>query len=274
MLTIRQLQNARVYGAPKKRSGERPKVGRVADVVFAPDGLRVVGFVIERSDIALMISRRDLMLALDRATITDRGIEVDGDAAWGNAAGKRLNVDWDKSVVWRGMPVHTESKIQLGLVRDAVFDSATGELNALGLTTGATADLAVGVRDLPARMVRGFDGEGVIVSDEAAAIDVDGGAAASAGRATAVAMDTAGRATAVAAAHVGKAAAAAAPTVDKAARAAGEVAGKAASYTKSAARVAAKSDAGKKTMGWLNALKNEVVDAMGDPDSDDEDPKR
>lgn len=269
MLTLRQLERATVYGAPDKRSRERPKVGRIADVVFAPDGMRVVGFVVERSDIAFMVRRKDLMLALDRAKMTDDGVQVDGSAAWGSAAGKRLGIDWDKSVVWRGMPVHTEAGVQLGLVRDAVFDPASGELNALGLTTGATADLAVGVRDLPARMVKGFDGEGVIVTDEALSVEVDGGASASAGRATAVAVDAAGRVAAVASARAGKAAAAAAPTVDAAARAAGEVAGKAAVYTKSAAQVVAKSDAGKKTMGWFRALKDEVVDAMGDPDEED-----
>ncbi len=85
------------------------------------------------------------------------------------------------------MPVLTESGTELGTVRDAVFAEDTGELNALGLSEGATRDVAIGVRDLPARMVRGFDGEAMVVSDEAARVEVDGGAAASAGKATAVA---------------------------------------------------------------------------------------
>jgi len=118
--------------------------------------------------------------------------------------------------------------------------------------------MAVGVRDLPARMVIGFDGEGVIVADEAAHIEVDGGAAAAAGKATAVAADAAGRAAAVAGDAVGRAAVVA-----------GEATATATVYARAAAKKAAQSDAGKKTMGWLKALKDEVVDAMGAPDDED-----
>lgn len=258
MLSLLQLDRTVVYGEPKRRSGERSKVGRVSGVLFHPDEPRVIGYLVERSDLALMIERKDRMLALDRANYSDGRLEVDGATAWDRGAAKRLGVDWDKSVVWLGMPVHTRSGQQLGLVRDGVYDPATGELNALGLTGGLTADVAVGVRDLPARMVVGFDGEGVIVADEAALIEVDGGAAAAAGKATAVAADAAGRA-----------AVAASDAAGRAAVAAGEAAAKATVYARGAARAAAKTDAGKKTMGWLKALKDEVVDAMGAPDDED-----
>jgi hypothetical protein len=154
--------------------------------------------------------------------------------------------------------VHTRSGERLGLVRDGVFDPATGELNALGLTTGITADVAVGVRDLPARLVIGFDGEGVIVADEAALIEVDGGAAAAAGKGAAIAADAASRA-----------ADAAGDAAGRAAVVAGEAAAKAAVYARGAAKAAAKTDAGKKTLGWLKAIKAEVVDAMGPPDDED-----
>lgn len=258
MLSLLQLDRTNVYGEPKKRSGERSKVGRVTGVLFHPDEPRVVGYLVERSDLALMIERKDRMLAFDRATFSEGRLEVDGTTAWDRGAAKRLGVDWDKSVVWLGMPVHTRSGRQLGLVRDGVFDPATGALNAIGLTGGLTQDVAVGVRDLPARMVIGFDGEGVIVADEAAGIDVDGGAAAAAGKATAVAADAAGRAAAVAGDAAGRAAVAA-----------GTAAAKATVYARGAAKAAAKTDAGKKTMGWLKALKAEVVDAMGPPDDED-----
>lgn len=258
MLSLLQLDRTPVYGEPKKRSGERSKVGRISGVLFHPDEPRVVGYLVERSDLALMIERKDRMLALDRASLSEGRVEVDGTTAWDRGAAKRLGVDWDKTVVWLGMPVHTSSGAQLGLVRDGVFDPATGELNALGLTGGLTQDVAVGVRDLPARMVIGFDGEGVIVADEAALVEVDGGAAAAAGKATAVAADAAGRA-----------AVAAGDAAGRAAVAAGEAAAKATVYARSAAKAAAKSDAGKKTMGWLRALKDEVVDAMGPPDDED-----
>jgi len=258
VLSLLQISRTAVYGEPKKRTGERRKMGRVGDVLFHPDEPRVVGYTVERSDLAMMIERKDLMLALDRAPLVEGRIEVDGPKAWGHSAGKRLGVDWDKTVVWLGMPVHTRSGEQLGLVRDGVFDPATGELNALGLTTGLTADVAVGVRDLPARMVVGFDGEGVIVADEAALIEVDGGAAAAAGKGAAVAKDA-----------VGKAAVVAGDAAGRAAVAAGVATAKATVYAKTAAKKAAQSDTGKKTMGWLKALKDEVVDAMGPPDDED-----
>lgn len=258
MLTLLQLDRTVVYGDPKKRSGERPRIGRIGDVLFHPDEPRVVGYTVERSDLAMMIERKDRTLALDRTELVDGSIQVDGSHAWDHGAAKRLGIDWDKTVVWLGMPVHTRSGQQLGLVRDGVFDPTTGELNALGLTTGITADMAIGVRDLPASLVMGFDGEGVIVADEAALIEVDGGAAAAAGKGAAVAKDAAGRA-AVAAGDV----------AGRAAVAAGEATAKAAVYAKAAAKVAAQSDAGKKTMGWLKAMKDEVVDAMGAPDDED-----
>lgn len=269
MLSLLQLDRTHVYGEPKKRSGERSKVGRVSGVLFHPDEPRVVGYLVERSDLALMIERKDRMLALDRANYSEGRLEVDGAKAWDRGAAKRLGVDWDKTVVWLGMPVHTRSGRRLGLVRDGVYDPATGQLNAVGLTAGLTADVAVGVRDLPARMVVGFDGEGVIVADEAAEVEVDGGAAAAAGKATAVAADAAGRAAAVAADTAGRAAAAAGDATGRAAVAAGEAAAKATVYARGAAKAAARTEAGKKTMGWLKALKAEVVDAMGPPDDED-----
>ncbi len=258
MLSLLQLDRTHVYGEPKKRSGERSKVGRVSGVLFHPDEPRVVGYLVERSDLALMIERKDRMLALDRAHYSEGRLEVDGATAWDRGAAKRLGVDWDKTVVWLGMPVHTRSGTRLGLVRDGVYDPATGALNAIGLTAGLSADVALGVRDLPARMVIGFDGEGVIVADEAAEIEVDGGAAAAAGKATAIAADAAGRAASVAGDAAGRAAVAA-----------GEAAAKATVYARGAAKAAAKTDAGKKAVGWLKALKAEVVDAMGPPDDED-----
>lgn len=255
MLTIRELERMRVLGEPNKKTDVRRKAGSVGYVLFHPVELKVVGFAIERSDLALMIERKDRYVALDRVRLVDGELQIEGTAAWDGAAAKRLGIDWDKTVAWAGMPARTESGKDVGFVRDAVFDEATGQINALGLSEGATRDAAVGTRELPARMVRGFDGEAVVLADEAALVEVDGGAAAAAGRATAVAkvkteiaMDTATE------------------KIDEVAVAAGEAAGKAVAYAKVKAKAAAQSDQGKKAIGWLKALKDEVVDAMGDPD--------
>jgi uncharacterized protein YrrD len=256
MLTVREVSHVRVVGKPNKNDVRR-KVGTVAHVLFHPTELRVVGFAVERSDLALMIKRSDRFVAVDRVEFEERQLRVTGTAAWDGAAAKRLGIDWATTVAWAGMPVRAESGKALGTVRDAVFEMPSGELNALGLSEGATRDVAIGVRNLPARMVRGFDGEAVVVSDEAIAIEVDGGAAAAAGKAAAVAKVQADRAGDVAV-----------QKFDEIAVAAGAAAGKAVARAKEGVKTAAESDAGKKAINWLKAIKDDVVEAMGD--SDDE----
>lgn len=255
MISIRELSGMRVLGEPHKKTGERRRVGVVGYVLFHPSEPRVVGLSVERSDLAMMIERKDRYLALDRLVLVDGELVVEGKAAWDAAAAKRLGIEWDTTVAWAGMPARTESGTALGVVRDAVFAENTGKLNALGLSEGVTRDAAIGVRDLPARMVVGFDGESVVLTDEAVAVEVDGGAAAAAGKAAAVAkvrtdmaMDTATE------------------KFDDVAVAAGQAAGKAAAFAKATAKKASQSERGKKALGWLRSIKDEVVDAMGDPD--------
>lgn len=255
MLSIRELDRTKVFGEPNRKTGVRRKVGTVRYALFHPSELRVVGFAVERSDLALMIERKDRYVALDRVALVDHELHTHGKGVWDAAAAKRLGIEWDATVAWVGMPVRTESGAALGTVRDAVFAKSTGELNALGLSEGSTRDTAVGVRDLPARMVRGFDGEAVVVTDEAAGVEVDGGAAAAAGRAAAVAK-----------VKVDSVADTATEKFDEVAVAAGQAAGKAVGYAKVKAKAAAQTEQGKKAMGWLKTLKDGVVDAMGDPD--------
>lgn len=240
MLSLLEVMRMRVLSA----SGRR--VGRVFDVVFAPEGARVVGFVVQRPRLLGLLDRKDRFLALDRCSVAGKEVRATARDAWGRAAAARTGVAWEDSVIWVGMPVRTAGGDALGSVRDGLFDPRTGELDALGLTGGLTADLAVGVRDLPARVVRGFDGSAVVVDDEAAEVDTSGGAAVAAGRSVAV---------------VKKAGGDAAKKVADAGRTA-------AAYGASAVRVAAGSETGKKAAGWLKSLAAEVKDAMGDPDDD------
>jgi len=256
MLTMRQVSRAKVLGEPNKK-GVRRKVGTVGYVLFHPTEQRVVGFLVERSDLALMIKRSDRYVALDRIEFVDGELHASGKAAWGPSAAKRLGIDWDTTIAWAGMPVRADSGKVLGTVGDFVFDTPGGELNAIRLSEGAARDTAIGVRDIPARMVHGFRTDAVCVSDEAALVEVDGGAAAAAGKAAAVAK-----------VKTDQVADAATKKFDDVAVATGEAAGKAVAYAKVQAKVAAESETGKKAIGWLKALKDEVVDAMGDPDDD------
>jgi hypothetical protein len=107
--------------------------------------------------------------------------------------------------------------------------------------------VAVGTVDIPAKLVNGWDGSAIIVREEVRAIESDGGAAAVAGRATAVAQDQAAKATGAAVAGAKTAAA----------------------YTKSAVKVAAKSDTAKKVGGFLKSMRDTIVEAAGSPDDDD-----
>ena len=233
-------------GTPVVRDGRRRRrVGRVGDALFAPGSTRVIGFVVDRPRLLFLLDRKPLFLALDKTRHAEKTlIATAGRDAWGASAARRLGLSWDHTVIWVGMPARTQSGEDLGRVRDGLFDAGTGALNAIGLTGGVTADMAVGVRDLPARHVIGFDGSAVVLSDDALGIEMSGGAAAAAGKGAAVAKKAAGDA---------------AGQVTDAAR-------KAAAYGTSAVRVAARSKAGRKATGWLKAVKDEVVDAMGDPD--------
>jgi uncharacterized protein YrrD len=240
--------------APGRKKAKR--VGWVKHVLVASDGLHVVGLQVTRPDVALMIEQSDRFLALDRCRVTSSKVVVTDDKdAWGGRAARRLGIDWDTTVIWRDMPVSTESGESLGRLADAAFDPDSGAIGAVRLSGGAVADSAIGVRDLESGLVRGFDGQAIIVSDSAIEVDLSGGVADSAGK-------TAAAATVVA----GEVASAARDGAVELAASAAKGAKTAAAYGKSAARVAAKSETGKKAIGWLKAIRDEVADAMSDED--------
>ncbi len=247
MHSLREVDRLAVYGEKHKKTGARKRVGRLIDVLFHPSEPRVVGFTVERPDFLLMIQRSDRFVALDRTEILDDRVVVNGPDAWGRAAAKRLDVLWERTVVWLGMPVRTESGDPLGRVRDATFAEEDGHLETLGLTEGLTADTALGTRVFPARLVRGFEGDAVVVSDEVRAVATDGGAAAAAGKGAA-------------AAKVG---------AEQAAVAAGKAAAVATAYGKSAVKAAAKNPNTKKALGFLKSMTDKVVDAARLPEDDE-----
>lgn len=185
-------------------SAKGKRLGRVLSVLFELERPVVVGYIVERPRFLWLYDRKDRYLAHDRIKFTDEGIEiVEERGAWDRKAATRLGIDWENTVVWSGMPVRTEGGIEVGVVRDGLFDEGTGELRGLGLSGGTTADLALGTTDLPARMVIGFADGCIVISDEALALEPSGGAAAAAGKGAAVARAQAEEA-AIAAAKVAK----------------------------------------------------------------------
>jgi len=232
--TLRDIYHAEV------RSPKGKRIGRVIDALFDHERPVVVGYLMERPRFLWLFDRADRHLAADRATLSRSGVDItDTSSAWDKGAASRLGIDWDETVIWSNMPARTASGASLGVVRDARFDPATGALEALIIGGGATADLVVGVRDVASELVTGYRDGAIVVDDSVAGAETTGGAAAVAGRSAAVAKVQVGRAAKTATA-----------------------------YGKAAAKVAGESETGKKAVGWLKSMRDEVVDAMGPPDDD------
>ncbi|HSK47652.1 MAG TPA: PRC-barrel domain-containing protein [Coriobacteriia bacterium] len=231
---LRELYHADVISAKGKR------IGRVVDALFDHEEPVVVGYLVERPRLLLLFDRKERHLAHDAVRLTGNRLEVANErAAWDKSAASRLGLDWDLTVIWSNMPVRTEAGASLGRVRDARYDPKSGDLVSLSISTGTAADLAVGAREIPGHLVKGYRDGSILVTEEAAKIEMSGGAAAVAGRGSAVAK----------------------VQVQQAAKTA-------TAYGKAAAKVARESETGKKAMGWLKSMKDEITDAMGDSDDD------
>ena len=228
-----------------KSSAKKPeatsKMGKVRSVVFHPKERRCVGFIVKRPDAALMFHRKDVFVALNGYDMVDGRIVVRRDpSATDKGAIKALGVNWDDCVLWVGLPVMSTDGTQYGLVGDVIFDAETGEVETLRVTQGATANALLGVKEIPADMIRGFkrgigtqlavNGEsseeepvlGAILVDNAVAdLAAEGGVAAKAGEATAVVAQQAQEAVAKVKPKVSQASAAAGKAVNKGAFATG-----------------------------------------------------
>jgi uncharacterized protein YrrD len=177
-----------------KRNGKvRPdkKLGKVHQLVFAPNGRRVVGLLIRRPDAAGMVKRDDVFCALDAIQgIREKEIVVPSDdrGAFDDGARKRLGLDWDRCIIWAGMDARTRSGKDLGFVSDVRFDLDTGDVSFLCVGEGSLSQSLVGLLEIPSGMLVGYDPKGdgyLVVEDEAARLALSGGVAAKAGEATA-----------------------------------------------------------------------------------------
>lgn len=210
--SVSELVGKRVLAdkSSKKNPDATRRLGKVRSVVFHPRERRAVGFIVKRPDAALMFRRKDVFVALNGYDMVDGRIVVRRDPeATDKGACKALGINWDTCVLWEGLPVIDEAGHEYGLVGDVVFDDHTGEIESLAVTQGATANALLGVREIPASLIRGFkrgigtalsmsgqDEENpelgaILVADEVADLAVEGGLAAKAGEATAVVADRA-----------------------------------------------------------------------------------
>jgi hypothetical protein len=163
-------------------------LGVVTSVLCDPEKPLVVGFEVQPPNVAYVVSRKPRYLALAGARVASESIEYEDPKAWsGERAEKQLGFEWDRTVIWVGMPVGTLDGEPFGYVRDASFDATTGTVSRILVSDGLTSDLAVGTREFEGAHVERFDGAVVRVSEAAADAAFSGGAARAAGTGAAVA---------------------------------------------------------------------------------------
>lgn len=243
LVTTKSLSGLRAISQTKGK-----RIGKVRHFVFHPSEKRVVGLTVKRPDAALMFHRKDLFVALDGFHVEDGQLVVHEDAsATDKGAVKALGVNWDACVLWIGMPVLTQSGDSLGYVSTVTFDRQTGVVRSLTTENGAAENALLGRRSIPAKYVKGFrrgqgealapmgsrEGTGdeqevergaILVSDAALDVPVQGGAAAAAGKATAVVTNKAKQGAAKAKVAAEKRVEEAKPAATKVAKRAGQAA--------------------------------------------------
>lgn len=153
-------------------------VGTVSRVLFHPSEPRVVGLEI-RPIPYLSVIPRPL-----------RFVDAGQVAGWGRSRvsllTKRLpssrsgeeaiGGDWDRTIVWRGMPVRTRSGEVIGSVGDAGFRKRSGVLTRVLITGGMAKDAAFGTREIGAEDVDGYSAGAIVVADAVAEVETSGGA--------------------------------------------------------------------------------------------------
>lgn len=235
LITTHELEGTRVLGG---KNGTK-RIGKVRRFVFAPRAKRCIGFLVKRPDVLWMFRRKDMFVSIKGFDWVDGRIVVRNEpGASDRGAIKAMGLNWDECVLWLGLPVVTEGGESLGIVGDVMFNQRTGLVESLTTDGGATANAILGKRTIPADEILGFrkgvgvalaavGSEGVqqeeesielgaiVVTDEAAQLDAEGGVAEAAGKATAVAVDKVQK-------TVDKAVDKAKPVVSDAAKAAGE----------------------------------------------------
>ena len=213
-----------------KKNGQprnAPRLGKVHQAIFAPDGLTVVGFSVRRPDVAGVVKRDDEFLALDGFCLEEDGLHIVDDAyATGEAARVRLGLDWDECLIWEGMDVRTVSGKVLGRVADVRFDSASGAVSFIRVSAGGLSDQLVGLIELPSGLLKGYHAGYMVVDDRVEELGFTGGLAGKAGemkvRAAEAASDLGAKASEAASELGAKAAEAGKEGIHKAAKALGK----------------------------------------------------
>ena len=169
-------------GDPRKLApADLSTVGEIHQVVFAPEGNRVVGYLVRRPDVGGMIKREDAFVALDACVANNEGLVVSGPDGLDDDARERLGLEWDACLIWTGMDARTSDGKELGWVSDVEFYPKSGKVKSFFVGDGSIAKSLVGDMVIPADMLRGYRDGYMIVAPEAAQLQLAGGLAAKAG---------------------------------------------------------------------------------------------
>jgi sporulation protein YlmC with PRC-barrel domain len=179
--SVKELRKARIF--IKNKKGKVHKLGRAYAVVFHPKKAKAVGLIVKRPDLLLMIKRKDWFVALDSLKQKDKNFVVDATnkGAFGEAAFKRLDIDFDSCILWEGMPVATESGKDLGLISNVDIDKKTLEIKSIDVSSGGIDKALVGASTIARENLLGYDNGCIRVKEETPEALGDGGVAAKAG---------------------------------------------------------------------------------------------
>ena len=179
-LSTRFLKGKRVFYCDKQ--GREHRVGKVHMCVFHPEKPLVMGLLVRRPDLAFMVHRSDIFVWRDAFSIEDGRIKLSSDRLrWGKKALKQappsgdvceddaVLFDYEKCVLWEGMPLITRNGQHIGSVGDVLFSVNTGSVIQVVATQGAGTDALIGTRTIPANLLVGFRfGKGARLRDSAA----------------------------------------------------------------------------------------------------------
>ena len=234
MPNLRDIEGAEVRDARGRR------YGRVEHLLFHPRAPRPIGLQVARAPMMYVIPRQTAFLPLSAVAISEGALALTGSAPSRGAGEKAIGAEWDETVIWRGMPVRAEAGTPLGVVCDVDVSIAKATVRSVMLTEGTLTDAALGKRSFPAEHVMGFDGEAVVIADEALAKRPEpAGLAATAGTGAAYAKVSAER-----------------------------LAAKAATAVVAGAKIAKRADIPRRTGKFLGSLRKTMLDAMRDDDEE------
>lgn len=173
-------------------SARGKRVGWLARALFDEEQPVLVGFEVRMRPLGYLIERQRRYVPRSAVELSAREAALVRGSRLERIGGGRSRIDWERVVIWSGMPVRTASGVDLGAVREAELDGE-GRIARIVLTRGATSDVAVGVREIDGAFVLGFADGAVRLDDEVARPEFSGGLAASAGKGAAAAKVAAER---------------------------------------------------------------------------------